>query len=373
MPFKTSFFALILVGILPSHGKLHKIGFGNIPADFKNLSKMVADGDSVEFSPGNYPNAEAVWRASSLTLFCDSGYAKMQAPQISNKKAIWVVQGNNALIKGIEFTGAKVEDKNGAGIRAEGENLAIQNCYFHHNENGILGGKGILRVEHSIFENNGHGDGYSHNIYLSQRVSEFSLSFCISRLTKIGHNVKSRAAKNIIEFNYIADEKTGNSSYGIDLPNGGIALIKGNILHKGLRAQNEALISYGAEGIKHQENKFVAVNNTLVSEYPGSKFIRLKNFQDKAVLLNNLYAGNGIFSVPFVDSPSNIKVQISDFMPLDSLNYYLPNRVQENYKGEKLPQIHGLDLGLEYQYKHPAQKIKRSTLMENPVGALQLP
>ena len=39
--------------------------------------------------------------------------------------------------------------------------MTVRNCYFHHNENGILGGTnedGEIVVEHSEFAYNGHGD-----------------------------------------------------------------------------------------------------------------------------------------------------------------------------------------------------------------------
>lgn len=40
----------------------------------------------------------------------------------------------------IEFSGATVPDKNGAGIRQEGVPLTVRHCRFHDNENCILAG-----------------------------------------------------------------------------------------------------------------------------------------------------------------------------------------------------------------------------------------
>jgi hypothetical protein len=53
-------------------------------------------------------------------------------------KGIWVISGNDTVVENIEFSGAAVPDANGAGIRFEGVNLTVRNCYFHHNQNGIL-------------------------------------------------------------------------------------------------------------------------------------------------------------------------------------------------------------------------------------------
>lgn len=43
--------------------------------------------------------------------------------------------------------------------------------------------------------------------------------------TSVGHHIKSRARNNVIE-NNILDDAGKDSSYNIDLPNGGQALVK---------------------------------------------------------------------------------------------------------------------------------------------------
>ena len=70
----------------------------------------------------------------------------MMGSTIANGKAIWVLGGNNTTVQNIEFSGAAIPgdgsngSANAAGIRAEGSGLTITNCYFHDNQNGILGG-----------------------------------------------------------------------------------------------------------------------------------------------------------------------------------------------------------------------------------------
>src|SRR5690606_15270205 len=88
------------------------------------------------------------------------------------RKAVWVISGNNTLVENIEFFGCrdpKQIDQNWAGIRQEGIGLHVRNCYFHDNDNGILGGGGAesdIIIEYSEFAYNGFGDGYSHNLYI---------------------------------------------------------------------------------------------------------------------------------------------------------------------------------------------------------------
>jgi len=82
-------------------------------------------------------------------------------------KGIWVISGNDTVVENIEFSGAAVPDANGAGIRFEGVNLTVRNCYFHHNQNGILTNNqqvGELLVEYTEFGFNGDGSGQTHNI-----------------------------------------------------------------------------------------------------------------------------------------------------------------------------------------------------------------
>ena len=45
------------------------------------------------------------------------------------------------MVERIEFSGAKVGGRNGAGIRLEGADLTIRDSYFHHNQMGLLTGR----------------------------------------------------------------------------------------------------------------------------------------------------------------------------------------------------------------------------------------
>jgi hypothetical protein len=141
-----------------------------------------------------------------------------------NGKGIWVTRGNNIQVENIEFSGARVTDLNGAGIRAEGVGLTICNSSFHDNENGILGGAyGRLLIEYSEFADNGIGEfGRTHNIYIDEGAGPFIFQHNYSHHAHIGHLVKTRADVNYILYNRIMDEVSGNSSYSIDVPNGGL-------------------------------------------------------------------------------------------------------------------------------------------------------
>ena len=78
--------------------------------------------------------------------------------------------GVDLRVEAITFAGAKSWDRNGAGIRHEGRNLAIVNCKFIGDEDGLLATgspNGVIIIEKSEFIDSGFGDGQSHAIYVS--------------------------------------------------------------------------------------------------------------------------------------------------------------------------------------------------------------
>src|SRR5262245_21316017 len=125
-------------------------------------------GDTIEIDAGIYPNESMTISQNNLTLRGVGGYAHLRwgtgdyltnSSMIPNEKAILIISGSDVTIENLEFSGAKVADENGAGIRYQGGNLTIRNSYFHENEEGILGQGGLsntLLIEYSTFARNGY-------------------------------------------------------------------------------------------------------------------------------------------------------------------------------------------------------------------------
>jgi hypothetical protein len=265
---------------------------------------LAHDGDTVEIEAGLYLNDATVWRANNLTLKGINGKAQLLSQgKTAEGKAIWVIKGNNTTVENIVFADARVPDKNGAGIRLEGANLTVRNCLFRENENGILTGANPasdILIDNSTFTHNGHGDGYSHNIYIGA-IRSFILQNSISQRAHKGHQVKSRAAINLIQNNLIEDGPDGDSSYLIDLPSGGEARITGNTLHQGPHAENFTMVAYGAENQPHNKNSLTLTNNTFKNERRAScRLLWVKPANVTATLKNNHYTGcnriDGIYS-----------------------------------------------------------------------------
>ena len=260
-------------------------------------ASVARDGDTIEISAGTYEGDAAVWTQNNLTLRGVGGLARLAANGVNAEgKGIWVIKGDNTIVENIEFLTATVPDGNGAGIRQEGAGLTVRNCYFRLNQNGILTSanpQSDIIIESSEFVDNGNGQGNTHGLYIGS-VRSFTLRYSYVHRTKVGHNVKSRALTNYIQYNRIMDEEAGNASYEIDLPNGGRSYIIGNLVQKGPAAENSTLLSYGAEGMTHPVNQLFVVNNTFVNDRPqGGQFVALRAQPETIKIINNIFAGRG--------------------------------------------------------------------------------
>ena len=279
-----------------SSGKTIHVGPGYPVRSLAVAAKLAKDGDTVEIDPGDYVADVAVLTQDRLTLRASHGRVRLIAAGASAEgKGIWVVRGGKITIENIDFSGARVADKNGAGIRLEKGLLTIRNCSFLDNENGILAGgtDSELDIENSEFGNNGAGDGQSHNIYVGQ-VRRLRVVGSYFHHARIGHLLKSRARESFIAYNRLTDEIGGRASYELEFPNGGIAYVIGNIIEQGSQTDNSTIISYGAEGYAWPRNELYLVNNTIADDRPsGGIFLRVKPGLQVLKAFNNLLVGKG--------------------------------------------------------------------------------
>jgi hypothetical protein len=81
--------------------------------------------------------------------------------------------------------------------------------------------------------------------------------------TGAGHGLKSRAQQTIVENSVIAG-LDGEDSRAIDLPNGGEAVIRGNVLEKGPNSENGQLIGLALEAPLHEVNDALIEDNLVL-------------------------------------------------------------------------------------------------------------
>lgn len=340
-------------------------------------------GDVIEIDAGEYLNDNVVWRVNNLTLRgVGGGRAHMRATALipdSNGKGIWVTSAQNTTVENIEFSGARVTDENGAGIRADGPGLTVCNGYFHGNENGILGGSGNVLVEYSEFGHNGQcppGTGCAHNMYITSGAQRFTLRYSYSHHANEGHTVKSRALENHILYNRIMDEADGNSSYKIDIPDGGRTFIIGNVIQRGPLAQNSNMVAYAAESTANGTLELYVVNNTFVNDAGGGAFLSI-GASPSGKIVNNIFAGGG--SVP---TGTATRTVTSNLTANPSSVAGLVDRANFDYRlAAGSPAIDagsdpglgaGISLAPTSHYLHPASRQDRPSAGTIDIGAYEL-
>jgi hypothetical protein len=321
-------FASILLFSGVSFAKTFQVGPNRTYTAPSMVMNLVSDGDTVEIDAGLYSGDVGFWTKNNLIIRGVGGYAHLDAAgKNAGGKAIWVIDGKNTYIENIEFSGCTVPDHNGAGIRQEADNLELRHCYLHDNEDGILTSASPtsdILFEACEFARNGYGDGYSHNMYIGN-IRNFTMRFCYSHHAKVGHCVKSRAMNNFIEYNRIMDEDTGSASYLINLPNGGLSIVLGNVMMKGVNAQNRTLVDYGSEGLTNPDKHLYVVNNTMVSTRPGgATFVSNTNTNDTAAqIINNIIAGTGTIFSGVAYTAANITSQDINSIGFQDPTHYL--------------------------------------------------
>ena len=250
---------VLLFGISVASAEIIEVGPSKSIKTMAAAASAARDGDTIHIFAGNYTRG-AVWTAHDLTIRLAPG-ERANSVRISgavNNKAIFNIKGDNNVVDGLRFNNARVADGNGAGIRLDGGDLTVRNCYFSGNEMGILstpfaGHEGYLTVETSTFNyieskvsgRIGHGiyTGDARTLELTVRNSKFYRAI-------EGHYIKSRSGVTSITGNLI-DDTSGKASYLIDLPQGGTATISANTMIKGATPSNCCVaIAYGAEMYK---------------------------------------------------------------------------------------------------------------------------
>ena len=252
------------------------------------------DGDTVRVAAGVYEDCASI-RRNRFTLEAADGEVVMKDRTCAGK-AILVIDGTKVTIRGLTLQNARVPDRNGAGIRAEGGELLVENTKFLNNENGLMSANEpnvSIRVVDSIFIGNGqcrptctHAIYAGHNKLLRVEHSTFLDQH-------EGHHIKSRADRTEVIGCDIQDGPTGTSSYLIDLPNGGSALIEHNQMSKGrLTSNGGSAISIGAEGDINPAGPIVVRDNVFVNQQDrGTVFVR--NFAaTPAELSGNVLTGD---------------------------------------------------------------------------------
>lgn len=256
------------------------------------LASLVQNGDTIYIDGGVYANDATTWTKKDLKIIglgTGSNRTVLQyTGDIPNGKGIFVFPTpgtcDNPYIENIVFDGAQVSDANGgngAGIRFQAKDITVNNCRFVNCQNGILEGNGSVTtsnvvIENSEFENNGYQlpndpnySGYEHHIYISAGADTLLVQNSYFHHPRgQANSLKTRAKRNFILYNLIDEEATGYGSAELNIAQGGLTIVLGNIIIQGTSGANHGIVTYDAATNPLQD--FYFVNNTVINYYAGN-------------------------------------------------------------------------------------------------------
>jgi hypothetical protein len=214
---------------------------------------------------------------------------------------------DGCVVEGLELRNARNGSANGAGVRVnQASDVAVRDCDIHHNDMGMMSNGDVakqtcrnLRVESCVIHHNGSESraGYNHNLYLGG--TSVILRACEVFASTTGHNVKSRAHYNRIEYCYIHDSANRefdlvDAAGNTDVPESHAVLL-GNVIVKASPCKgNRSVIHFGQDGGKDHQGTIHLVHNTIVTPYL-SPVLELSAPGTGASLHNNIVwdAGSG--------------------------------------------------------------------------------
>ena len=257
-----------------------RVGPGQAISRIADALAQAADGDTVEILPGTYRGDVASIHQRHLHIVGLGQGAVLQAEgREAEGKAIWVVHDGDIQVENMAFSGCRVADGNGAGIRFQKGRLRLSHCRFSDNQMGLLTGNDAsseLHISNCDFSDAPlNPGGLPHLLYVG-RIGHFSLQDSRLRRGRVGHLLKCRARESLISGNQFDDGLLGEASYEIDLPNGGIARVENNTLVQSPRTQNPVMLAYGAEGQAWDQNSLTLQGNTFINHRTsGGVFVRV--------------------------------------------------------------------------------------------------
>ena len=269
------------------------------------------EGDVFEIYPAVYEGSDQqIWIGPSYATRADQAAGQQSIPRKLTIRGI-TVDGQRPIIR-LPASGAS-ENTEGQGLihLAESEDITIENldiaggtsgrvgqgaiflrgatdATLRHlrvhdfsavKGNGIFGtdgNAGVLRIDGVELGNNGGDTGPQHNVYINPSKSDPNFTVWMTGSythdTQYGNTFKSRAQVNLIEGNYfqgsLSVDGLQREAYLLDLPEGGRALVRNNVLVKNASGANSngALMSYAVEGVDDgREMSLVVEHNTFMA------------------------------------------------------------------------------------------------------------
>jgi hypothetical protein len=292
---ETAILVTVLAIASPAFGATYQVGPGKPYATLGAVKGLLLPGDIVKlYGDASYAGGVAFTKngTASQKITIQGIRVNGKRPVISGGYNTVEAAGDHYIFEGLDLTAGSMR------------------CFFHHAHNvtlrdsvihdcpshGILGAvddSGSLLVEYTEIHHTGSGDK-RHQIYMhtdqgTHPGSVFRLQHCYIHDGNGGNNVKSRAERNEIYYNWIE----GAYYHEVELIGPGAAGgiredsdVVGNVLRK----KNTFFVNrFGGDGSGETDGRYRFVNNTVITQSGGSAVFRFFDGLQSVEMHNNVF------------------------------------------------------------------------------------
>ncbi len=285
-----------------------EVGDGKLFARIEEAVAVSHKGDEIRVYPSNkgYAKTAVLIKNPGITIRAEKGVSIEgegfeYSGQGSVPRAIFQIDAgaNGVTIDGFELRAAHNLSHNGAGIRINAaSNVTVKNCKIHDCDMGVMS-NGIPGDAHAaenqlidhcdIYRNGSFADpGFNHNLYLGG--TSVTVQFCKIHDSQTGHNLKSRAHFNRIQYNSIYASSNREldfvDAWDTQRPFSNVLLL-GNVIHKDVNAKgNRGVIHFGQERGRRDGTIYI-INNEILTPF-ASSVLNLSTPTGSARLTNNI-------------------------------------------------------------------------------------
>lgn len=265
------------------------------------------DGDTIDLLSGDYPGGFVIEnrRLTLRGMAGDKAAVFRGGAKPAAHKALLTVRGGEVRLENVEFRGARSTDGSGAGVRLEGGRLTLSRCLLYDNEHGLFAtndDKAEIVISASAFGRAPRVEGGLHHLLNVGRIARLEVTGTRFQQGFEGHLIKTRARENLISYNFIHDGLRGGASFAVDIANGGLATLVGNVIGQGADAQSQVSVAYASENRSWDSNRLVLAHNTFINHgWLPAWFLRVidKHLPPgvPVIAVNNLLVGGGVFEL----------------------------------------------------------------------------
>jgi hypothetical protein len=166
------------------------------------------------------------------------------------------------------------------------------------------------------------------------------------------------------------DEADGNSSYAVDIPDGGVTYLIGNLIQQGPNTENSSMVAYAAESASNPLQQLYVVNNTLVNDRGSGTFLSIRS-GTTARITNNLFVGNGTTIGGPGGNVTNLQTNSPALLSQGGYDYRLTATSPARDVGSDPGSVNGVALTPLYQYRHNAAREPRPGQGTIDIGAYE--